>query len=455
MTKDRDRTRGRERSTGPTYASVIASDRVPAPDVLREEAYEWIDADHVPVARYTSQGFHDLEARHLWPATWQMACRLEHIPQSGDFYVYEICDISLIVIRVDAQTVRAYHNSCLHRGTAFLEGQGNTSSLRCPFHGFTWGIDGTFKGMPAQWDFPHIDRENFCLPEAQVALWGGFVMVNPDGHAADFQAYSAPLTDHFKPYPLESRYIAHHACQVVEANWKATQEAFLEGYHVSTTHPHTLRFANDLDCAYDIFGPNVSRLLQAVGLPATHLVGEVPEEEVAATIQKMLPREDRRPVPDGVSARPWLGELFRTSLARQWRHDLSDASDAEMLDSIQYLLFPNFAPWGGYAIPIAYRFRPWHNDANTSLMEIMILHPIPDDGHYRTADPHWLEPGESWTAAPGFEQLGMVIDQDMANLPRIQRGLRAATHETLTLSDYQEIRLRHFHRRLSEFIPDE
>jgi hypothetical protein len=147
-----------------------------------------------------------------------------------------------------------------------------------------------------------------------------------------------------------------------------------------------------------------------------------------------------------------LAERFRESLTRQWRVDLSDASEAEMLDSIQYFLFPNFAPWGGYALPIVYRFRPWNNDPNKSLMEMWLLHPIPEDGVFETATPHWLEPGESWTHAPGFESLGMVIDQDMENLPKVQKGLRAASHEHIVLSDYQEIRLRHFHRRLDEVL---
>lgn len=226
----------------------------------------------------------------------------------------------------------------------------------------------------------------------------------------------------------------------------------MEGYHVSTTHPHTVRFANDFECAYDVFGPNVSRLVQPLALPSHHLIGRVSQAELAGVIQRMLPRQDRRDVPEEVDARPWLGERFRESLSRRWRHDLSAASDAELLDSIQYFLFPNFFPWAGYAIPITYRFRPWANDPDRSLMEIMILHPVPADGVYETASPHHLEPGESWSNAPGFESLGMVIDQDMVNLPRIQRGLRAASHRTITLSDYQEIRLRHFHRRLDQVL---
>lgn len=445
-------TRGEARSPGPNYLSIVAEDVVAPPTQLTEVGYEWVDSDRVTIDRYVSQEFHDLEAERLWKHVWQMACRLEHIPEVGDHLVYDICDQSFIITRTGNDTVKAFHNSCLHRGTTLADGEGHAAFFKCPFHGFAWNLDGSFRGMPAPWDFPHVADKDFCLPEAQVATWDGFVMINPDPDAQPFDAYAGALDEHFTPYPLDDRYVAHHTYQVVDANWKTTQEAFLEGYHVSTTHEHTLRFANDFDCKYDVFGENVSRLVQPLALPATHLIGQVPEGELAGIIQKMLPREDRRPVPDDVVARPWLAERFRESLTRQWRVDLSDASEAEMLDSIQYFLFPNFAPWGGYALPIVYRFRPWNNDPNKSLMEMWLLHPIPEDGVFETATPHWLEPGESWTHAPGFESLGMVIDQDMENLPKVQKGLRAASHEHIVLSDYQEIRLRHFHRRLDEVL---
>ncbi|WP_420435912.1 aromatic ring-hydroxylating oxygenase subunit alpha [Candidatus Poriferisodalis sp.] len=444
--------RGEARSTGPSYQSILLADATPPPAPLLEEAYSWEDTDQVDIDRYVSREFHQLEAQRLWPSTWQMACRLEHIPEVGDYIVYEICNISLVVVRTETDQVRAFHNSCLHRGTTLVEGDGNAAFFKCPFHGFAWNLDGSFRGMPASWDFPHVDGPDFCLPEAAVALWGGFVMVNPDGTAEPFERYAAPLTEHFEPYRLDDRYVAHHAVQVVEANWKATQEAFLEGYHVATTHPQAKRISNDFACAYDVFGPNLSRIVQAQAVPANDLVGQIGQAEIARSMQRLLPAQDRQEVPDDVDARSWLAERFRESLGRRWRHDLAGASEAAMLDSIQYFVFPNFCPWAGYQLPIAYRFRPWDDDPNLSLMEMMLLHPMPDDGEWESAAPHWLDVRESWAHAPGFESLGAVIDQDIANLHRVQRGMRAAQHRYHTFSDYQEIRIRHFHRRLDDVI---
>lgn len=441
--------RGEARSPSElTYQGVLDDDPVQPPAALRAVSYDWLGDGDISLDRYTSPAFAALENERLWGDVWQMACRLEHIPDVGDHLLYEVAELSLIIVRTGADSVKAFHNACLHRGTSLVDGPGNAAFFKCPFHGFSWSIDGTFRGMPASWDFPHVDPERMQLPEAAVALWQGFVFVHPGEDPEPFELFSHPLSEHFAQHPLDGRYVAHHGCQVVDANWKATQEAFLEAYHVSTTHPHTIRFANDFECQYDLFGPNVSRLLQPIGVPTSALVGRVPAAEIAATVQKMLPAEDREQVPEGVDVRPYLGERFRAAFSKRWRVDLSGASEAELLDSIQYFLFPNFAPWMGYSLPIAYRFRPYGDDPGRSLMEIMLLHPIPADGQFATAAEHWLEPGESWTHAPGFEALGMVIDQDMANLPRVQKGLRSARHRNLVLADYQESRIRHFHQRL-------
>ncbi|MGF1598979.1 MAG: aromatic ring-hydroxylating dioxygenase subunit alpha [Acidimicrobiales bacterium] len=441
--------RGQARSAGPSYQAVIAHDPVAPPPSLRVERYDWPGDTTITPDRYTSREFAALENEHLWPKVWQMACRLEHLPEVGSYVTYEVADVGLIVIRTDPDTIRAFHNSCLHRGTTLAEGDGKVGVLRCPFHAWSWNLDGSLRSIPGEWDFGHVDRAAMALPEAAVATWGGFVFVNPDPEAEPFDTYSHPLADHFADHPLDDRYVFAHAGRIIEANWKATLEAFLETYHVPATHPHTVRFANDNDCQCDTLGPNLTRMLEATGVPISALVGKVSDEEIAARAQRVLPREFQRPVPDGVRARTFLAERMREGLSALWGVDLSALSEAELLDTDQYHLFPNFFPWLGVFLPLAYRFRPWGDDPNRSLMEIMLLHPKPTDGRsYETAAMELLGVDESWTSARGFEQLGMVFDQDTDNLARVQRGLRFGRQRRIVLGDYLEIRIRHYHHRL-------
>ena len=101
-----------------------------------------VRADFVPKDAYLSPRFARLEADKLWPRTWQVACRLEEIPQVGDFVTYDILEESIVVVRTSAQQIKAYFNVCQHRGRRLTEGCGRTNVLRCKYHGWTWKLDG-------------------------------------------------------------------------------------------------------------------------------------------------------------------------------------------------------------------------------------------------------------------------------------------------------------------------
>jgi phenylpropionate dioxygenase-like ring-hydroxylating dioxygenase large terminal subunit len=88
-------------------------------------------------------------------------------------------------------------------------------ALRCPFHGFTWSLEGALVEVPCEWDFPHVDRAAYRLPEAHVATWGGFVFVNPDPAAPPLDEYLGALSDHFASYPLEDRHLTANVAKVL------------------------------------------------------------------------------------------------------------------------------------------------------------------------------------------------------------------------------------------------
>src|SRR5829696_8460672 len=99
--------------------------------------------DRVPKQRYYDADFFALEVEKLWSRTWQMACRLEEIPEARDFVEYEFLDQSIIVVRADDMEVRAFENACRHRGVKVVEGRGTCESgFTCPFHGWCYGVDG-------------------------------------------------------------------------------------------------------------------------------------------------------------------------------------------------------------------------------------------------------------------------------------------------------------------------
>jgi phenylpropionate dioxygenase-like ring-hydroxylating dioxygenase large terminal subunit len=423
----------------------------PVPVSLRATSRGHLDHIDIAPARYFDAEFHRLEVERVWSRTWQMACRDEQIPEVGDSVVYEIADTSLIVVRTAPGEIRAFHNSCLHRGTQLRTTSGRVSSFRCPFHGFTWNIDGTLHEIPCEWDFPHIDRETFCLPEAQVGTWGGFVFVNLDPSAAPLDEYLEDLPWHFQDWSLEDRYLAAHVVRVMPCNWKVALEAFIEAYHTMATHPQLLATAADTLTEYDVYGPHVSRMITAVGVGSEHL-DSVPDD--ADIVGSMLGESGAAvDVPPGATARQVVADRVRASLQRRTGRDFAGLTDAEVLDGIEYFLFPNFMPWAGLLTSFAYLFRPHGNDPNSCVIDIMLLQPVPESGPRPPAAlTRHLGPEESWADVPELGAFGRVFNQDGSTFARIQRGLRASVRPTITLGRYQESRIRHFHSTLDAYI---
>ena len=447
------------RSPGKTVQEVLREDGVAPPEVLlREYPPEFVDNHEITVDRYLTQEWHDLEVEHIWRKVWQMACRLEDLQNVGDHVVYEVATESVIVVRTGEQShdVRAYINSCLHRGTQLRTEGGNVQRFRCPFHGFTWDLEGALIHIPNSWDFPDVVPKDFCLPTSQIAFWGGFVFVNFDDNCEPFDSYIEVLEEEFKDFPLDDRWKAAHVEKVMPCNWKLALEAFIESYHIGVTHPQTAAYVGDANTQYDIFpgSRHVNRMITLEGTPSPNL-GDVPAEETIRKMQRDVPFHGGEPIvpTEGDRTRDVLADRAREKLGESARADMSHLSTSETLDAIEYFLFPNLVPWGGQGVPICYRFRPNGNDPLSSIMEIMLLFAKPDEGNPPSPPPTVkLGLEDSWSAASALGGAGMVVDQDTDNLIRMQRGLQASKRGSVMLAAYQESRIRHFHQTLEHYL---
>jgi len=444
--------RGQARSPGVSYQELLDTDTHPVAPSLRLESPVFLgDADY-PVANYTSREIHQLEKEKLWRRVWQMVCREEDLPHVGDTVVYEICDMSVLVVRSAPDEIKAYFNACLHRGRLLRAWSGPATEIRCPFHGFCWNLDGSLQHVPCEWDFPHVVERaaEFRLPELKVGTWGGFVFVNMDPDAEPLDVFVGDLTEHFAKWPLEERYTEAHVAKVIRANWKVVQEAFMEAFHVVTTHPQLLAGIGDANSQYDVWG-NFSRAITPNGTPSPHLSWEPTDQQMFdAMVDRRLDEPPKFEVPEGTSAREFSGQLARRALRAVLGDHVEDLSDAELTDSFYYTLFPNFHPWGAYN-RIVYRFRPNGDDHESSIMECMFLSPFTGE-RPPPAPIHWLTEEDRWMDAPELGMLGRVFDQDSFNLPNVQKGLKTMVKPGVTLALYQETKIRHFHALLDEWL---
>jgi phenylpropionate dioxygenase-like ring-hydroxylating dioxygenase large terminal subunit len=439
------------RSQGISYQELIAGDVVPPPAPLTWENPFTTGPTRVPITRYTTQAYHDLEMRDLWPKVWQMACREEEIPEPGDYCVYEIGHHSIIVVRT-SDGIRAHHNVCLHRGRKLCDFEtGHAASFICPFHGFSWNIDGSLRSVTSDWDFPHVDQKDFDLVPARAETWAGWVFVNMDMNAEPLASFMGDLPRHFEAWPPENRYVEAHVGKVMKCNWKLCQEAFMEAFHVITTHPQLLDGIGDENSQYDAWG-NFSRAITPNGTPSPHIRRQPSQQELFDAVTMRAMDDPPNPeVPEGMTARAMLAAGARAGLQPVVGDDVTIA-DADVSDSIYYTLFPNFHPWGGYN-RIVYRFRPWQNRFDRCLMECYYLSPFQGE----RPDPaplHLLDEDTPWTDAPELGMLAKVFTQDTFNLPQVQAGLMAARHEEAVLARYQETKLRHFHHLLEQWVQE-
>lgn len=423
------------------------------PPSLRHTGFAASGTEGPPRARYTSRRVHELEVERVWRRVWQMACREEQLPDVGDSIVYDVAGASLIVVRSAPEEIRAFHNSCLHRGTQLRSGPGHVGELRCPFHGFTWRLDGTFAGMPCDWDFPQVDPSRFRLPEARVGRWGGFVFVCMDADTEPLEDYLEILPAHFATWPLDERRLAAHVVRALPCNWKVALEAFIESYHTVAVHPQLLTTSGDAQTEYDTYPGvrHISRMITPVGVASDHAG---PTDEQAIVDAMFLTRDSaERTLAVGQRARELLAERTRAQLAARAGRSFDPVSDAEALDAIEYFVFPNFVPWAGYTTPLVYRFRPEGDDHRRSVMDVMLLEPVPSGRPRPPATPtRFLAEGERWAEAPELGFLGPILDQDTATLALVQRGLEAAATPDVTLAHYQESRIRHFHHTLEAHL---
>jgi len=447
-----------ERSPGDSYQRVLDRDTRTPPDILREERPCDLGVEPVAARRYTSRDFFLKEVEKVFLKTWQYACRAEDIPNPGDTHVYDLLDKSVLLIRQPDGAIRGFQNVCLHRGRKLATLAGRRTQLRCPYHGFTWNIDGSFRENPFKWDFPQIDEAQLSLPELRVESWAGFVFVNFDSGAETLMEQIEPLARHMERWRIGECYKAAHVAKVAPANWKVCAEAFIETNHVLTTHPQVVDYTALEASQYDLLNDHVTRFITAVGVTGAH--GRQPPLSEQEKMNMMFGVRRRaesggagRDLDPGMTARIAAADAARKALSELIGDDLSHVADAEVLDSIAYDFFPNFHLWGGFGPKICYRFRPLGMDHEQTLVEIMLFKIAPRGQPKPPPSPmRLLSEDQPWSEGVELGYLAGIYDQDQSNFGPLQQGLRNLGEGHIHFSRYQEMRCRNLHRMVDRYI---
>ena len=196
-----------------------------------------------------------LETERVLMPSWQIVCHVNSIPKAGDYATFDLGPESVLVLRDRDGFIRAFHNVCRHRGTQMCEAEGGRfmGSIQCPYHGWTYGLDGTLKAARNMADVAGFRREDYALREAAIAQWEGFLFVNLAADPEPFERAFAPLLGRFAAWTIGSLRTARSIDYDLHCNWKLVVQNYSECYHCPLVHPQLDKLSpsdsgrNDLD----------------------------------------------------------------------------------------------------------------------------------------------------------------------------------------------------------------
>ncbi|MCU0269961.1 MAG: Rieske 2Fe-2S domain-containing protein [Acidimicrobiales bacterium] len=354
----------------------------------------------IPAARYRDPHLFDLEREHVWRRTWLFAAHESELREPGDYVTFGRSGAPLVVVRGQDGEIRAFYNSCRHRGAPVVrDACGTARRLTCQYHSWSYDLEGQLRAVPDARSFVDLEPAALGLVPVRCERWEGWVFVNEDPDAEGLVNFLGPLCEQMRevngPSLRKLGTQTHH----VAANWKAMVDAFLEVYHIRTVHPDNAALLyDDATVSVAMLANGHSRLT----------VGIKPE---------MLGIMDPSPAADN----PSVGSLWReTSTSFGW--------------------FPNIvAPLDTGAFPL---LCMWPLDHRTTELELQWFAPDWGDG-----DP----PDEHTMRMTLFET---VMAQDTANMAAIQRSVESRGARPFQIGWHERL-IHHFHRAVDLAIGTE
>ena len=425
---------------------------------LNSVPFRVTEPELIPAERYYDPAFFELEREKLWPHVWQMACRLEEIPEVGDHVEYTILDKSVIVIRTKSG-VKAFHNACRHRGVRLATGPGNCAKqgFVCPFHGWRWNIDGenTFVFGKQVFSPELLDKAEINLAPCRVEFWAGCAFINFDDNAPSLLDSLGPVAERLNARHADRLKMDWWYGTVLPTNWKLAMEAFQEGYHTMKTHPQL----HQLSALGNPYGVDSEGLVMNRGLTGKQTInmhvdflarlssgmgGMVHDSEVA--VLERLRDMDAPDDPMQATAAFYAKaneEITKDALARGApMFDIGKVAQDVEFHAVEFM-FPHYFLLPMLGAMSSYRIRPLTPE--TCLFEIWSLVLRPDGEAYETPRAPTMLPYDS----PDFPE---IPRQDYSNLPLQQLGLHAGGFKFMRLSKDSEGMISNYQRLLDGYL---
>ncbi len=192
----------------------------------------------LPQRYFVSQELFSAEREQIFAQQWICVGHQGQLAKAGDYFIQEVAGESLIIARDQKQCLHGFYNVCRHRGTRLCEEvSGSFAAIQCPYHAWTYGLDGRLLGAPSMDSVPGFEKADFPLPPVSLRLWEGFIFVSLANASHPLEEVFAPLAGKFAHWNLPLLRSARRIEYQVEANWKLIFENYSECYHCPLVHP--------------------------------------------------------------------------------------------------------------------------------------------------------------------------------------------------------------------------
>jgi choline monooxygenase len=198
-----------------------------------------LEGETLPASWYSDPEILRLEEQRIFGRSWHYAGPIEQVAEPGSFFTCRAGATPIVVVRGRDGRLRALVNVCRHRGHEVASGCGRRETLQCPYHAWTYDLDGSLRAAPRSDREPGFDASQLGLRAARVETWEPLVFVSPDADAPPFGEILGDLPEQLTARgvdPTRLVYRGRSREQVLEANWKIVVENFLECYHCPTAH---------------------------------------------------------------------------------------------------------------------------------------------------------------------------------------------------------------------------
>jgi carnitine monooxygenase subunit len=355
----------------------------------------------LPAWTYHDPEFARVETARIFRPSWQIVCHVCDLAHPGDWHSLDYIGESVIVVRGQDDELRAFTNVCRHRGSRLVDGaSGCAKKLVCPYHAWTYDLDGRLTGVPDSASYPTLDRDRAGLVPVDLEIWQGFVFVRLGGDGPSVSAMMAPYADQIAPYRFEAlRALGRVTLRPRSVNWKNVGDNYSDGLHIAPAHPGLTRLFGK---SYGVEAePHVDRMWG-------DLVDRPSANWSEALYQRLLPPVAHLPA---ANQRRWL----------------------------YFKLWPNIA-FDIY--PDQVDFMQWLPTGPTSCIIREISYVLPDDRRTMRAARYL-----NWRINR------QVNAEDTLLITRVQQGMASASFTMGPLSD-KEVCLKNFCRRMREIIPE-